>query len=593
MSTDADAKSSSLPKQSQESVGVRPLRIWIPMILLVVMICLRFSLHVFGENPVLIMPAVFGPLVCCLLLVIWWLAASRATIKEKMVGLVGIVVAAAATAVLAHPSMRGPTMIFVTVPMGFGMFGLGAILCSRCGIMKRAMSAAVFAIVGFGFSILLRSEGMWGNNEFALRWRWIPTAEEQFLAGQGKAPKKTLDELSLVSIDQKLTVPDWSGFRGPRRDGVQSGTKISASWGDDTPKPLWKVNVGPGWASFAVAGGLIFTQEQRGEVEAVVCYDANSGGEVWKHEIKTRFDDPLGGPGPRATPTIADGKLFALGANGNLVCLEPKTGKMVWNKDLQEVASRKPPTWGFSGSPLVVGKHVIVHAGGDDELGTIAFDVATGDLKWSVAAGDHSYCSPTLVKLANQVVVAMLTNMELALIDPQSGKVVFNYECESPGYRALQPQVVDGRSVLMVTGMGVGTHRIDFKFEGGKWSAEEAWVSKRLKPDFNDFVVIDNYAYGFDGRFFTCIDVKDGSRKWRAGRYGKGQVLGLDSGQLLVVTESGEVVLLSADPQSHRELVRFKALEGKTWNHPVIVGDRLYLRNSKEAACFQLPVEKK
>ena len=589
----SDQTSSSNDKQELKTQNqARPLRIWIPVLLLVIMIAMRFCLHVFENVPQLIGPAIFGPIVCSALLVLWWLFASRATWKEKMVGFIGLIVVGGITMFAMHPSMRGPAIMFVTAPMGFGLFGLGAVLCSRCAVMKRAITAVLFALVGFGASIFMRTDGLWGNNEFGLYWRWSPTPESRLLAGEGTAPKKSLEDLALDTIDQKLANPDWPGFRGKLRDGVVRGVHIAPAWDDSVSEPVWKVAVGPGWASFAVAGDLLFTQEQRGEVEAVVCYDANSGGEVWKYEIESRFEDPLGGPGPRATPTLASGNLYALGANGHLLCLKPKTGKLVWEKDLQKVAKRKPPTWGFCSSPLIVGESVIVHAGGDDDLGTLGFDTGSGKLKWSVPAGDHTYCSPALLKVAGQEVVAMLTNRELAFIDPVAGKIVATHECESPSYRALQPQSFEKNSVLIVTGMGVGTHRIDIEVKDGKWTTKEAWVSKRLKPDFNDFVVVGKFAYGFDGKIFTCIDLKDGTQRWRAGRYGKGQVMGLASGQLLVITEKGEVILLPASPDMHQELAKLQAIKGKTWNHPVLVGDRLYVRNSQEAACFRLPIEK-
>ncbi len=185
----------------------------------------------------------------------------------------------------------------------------------------------------------------------------------------------------------------------------------------------------------------------------------------------------------------------------------------------------------------------------------------------------------------------MLTNKELNLINPADGKVLLNYECAFRGYRVLQPQAIEGDSILLATGMGEGIQKIHITNNDGQWSADQVWTSTQMKPDFNDFVVHQGHAYGFDGAIFACIDLKDGKRKWKGGRYGKGQVLLLnDSGQLLVISEKGEVVLLKADPDAHTELAKFQALEGKTWNHPVMVGDQLFVRNSEQAASFRLPL---
>ena len=151
--------------------------------------------------------------------------------------------------------------------------------------------------------------------------------------------------------------------------------------------------------------------------------------------------------------------------------------------------------------------------------------------------------------------------------------------------------MIDGDSIVLATGLGSGTRRLGVSKRADGLAAEEQWTSRRLKPDFNDFVVFEGHAYGFDDSIFTSVDLENGERNWKKGRYGKGQVLLLKNSRLLlVVTERGEVVLLDADPSAHTELARFQALEGKTWNHPVVVGDRLYIRNAEEAACYELPL---
>ncbi len=352
------------------------------------------------------------------------------------------------------------------------------------------------------------------------------------------------------------------------------------------------IDVGPGWSSFSVAGKLLFTQEQRGTKETVACYAADTGREVWTQQIESRFDDTLGGPGPRATPTIADGSLFVMGATGHLMRLDPKTGHIVWQTDLRKVAGRKPPMWGFCSSPLVTEKSVIVHAGGKGDKGTLAFDVTTGELNWSAPSGDHSYSSPQLSTIAGESLVLMLSNNGIELLDPQTGAIRLKYEWKTDNYRDLQPQVIDGDRILLPTGMGTGTRCFHVTKEGEKLSTNDLWTSRDLKPDFNDLVVYKGHAFGFDSAIFTCIDLATGERKWKGGRYGKGQVLLLEeSGLLLVAGEYGDVILVKADPASLTELGRFQAIEGKTWNHPVVTDDRLYIRNAQQAACYRLPLD--
>ncbi len=590
---DIPTRSNDQTADSSLSGHFKLLRIWPPLLLLVVMVVMWFIPRVFGDLSVALqITTAVGLPVCGILIMLWWLLLSRATMKERFVGFLGAGIAFYVAWLLIDPSMEMPGMLLFTIPMGTAAFAIGAILFSRSLSFKRTVAAVLLAACGFGFSDLLRSEGMWGEMiAIEVDWRWQLSHEDQMLAQRKDQPVLEHVELSAEEADQWLANPEWSGFRGPDRTSRQHGPALSADWASSPPEEIWKISVGPGWSSFAVAGNLLFTQEQRGPLEVIVCYAAESGREIWTQAVETRFTEPLGGPGPRATPTLADGSLFVMGANGHLMRLDPKTGEIIWQVDLQEVANRKPPTWGFSSSPLVVQPNVIVHAGGKDDKGTLAFDVETGELNWSVAAGDHSYSSPQLCKIGEEELILMLTNMGLKLLDSQTGVERLFYEWEFDGYRALQPQTVGGASILLSTGMGVGTRRIRVSSSGAELSVEELWTSRHLKPDFNDFVIHENHAYGFDGAIFTCVDLASGKRTWKGGRYGKGQVLLLaDSGLLLVASERGDVVLLKADPAERQELAKFRALDGKTWNHPVVVGDRLYIRNAQEAACYRLPL---
>jgi outer membrane protein assembly factor BamB len=298
----------------------------------------------------------------------------------------------------------------------------------------------------------------------------------------------------------------------------------------------------------------------------------------------------MGGPGPRATPTLANGGLFVTGATGVFLRLNPATGNVVWQKDLKELAGRETPMWGFSSSPLVVGSNVMVWAGGKDGKGLLAFDVETGASRWAAPTGNDSYSSPQLTTIAGEQLVLMPSNDGLVLVDPATGEVRLNYAWKFSGYRALQPAVVGGDTVLLGTPMNAGTRAIRIKTANGKLAAEELWTTRNLKPDFSDMVTYQGYVYGNDGGFLVCLDLKTGDRKWKDGRYGKGQMLLLESaGLLLVAAEDGRVHLVRADPREFAEVNSFKALEGKTWNHPVVVGDKLYIRNSQEAAAFQFP----
>ena len=569
----------------------KPLRIWPVIVLLVAMVGLRFAPSLAEDESMLLMVVgILGPVVAGLAILVWWIAFSRATRSERLIGFLGAIAIAAIAMALSHKSMAGPGMIFATIPLGTAAFGIAAVLFGRVLSTKRALLVLLVATCGFGFSTLLATKGMWGHGSMDWYWRWEKTAEQNLLANRETLPKESMANVASTEVEQWLSDPQWSQFRGNQQASRQNGLQFSTDWSANPPEELWRVPVGPGWSSFVVAGNLLFTQEQLGDNETVVCYSAESGKEIWKQEIESRFYDPLGGPGPRATPTLAHGGLFVMGANGELQRLDPKTGEHIWTADIREVADREPPAWGFSSSPLVTDDCVIVHAGGADEKGTLAFDIETGNLKWSTAAGDHSYSSPQSWSYEGKQYVLMLTNTGLNVLDAQSGESQLDYDWPYGGYRVLQPQIFDGNCVLLAT-QEMGTRLIRLVPSDSGFSAEEVWTCQQFKPDFNDFVIHEGHLYGFDGKIFASVDLKTGKRNWKGGRYGKGQVLLLaNSGALLIITEKGEAVVIPTDPTGHRELTKLQVLHARTWNHPVVVNDRLYVRNSEEAACYRLPI---
>jgi len=595
-STETDAGSLAV----KDSRPFRALRVWPAALLAALMLAAKFGPGLLeGGLSTHWMIAVFGPLLCCLLMLIWWVAVSRATWKERLSGFFGIAAALALALLLADPTMRGPGTTYLTVPMGMFAFALAAILLARRPPLVRTGTALALAFAGFGFSALLRNEGMTGEYQMGLHWRWSQTPEALMLAGIrsekpaggvnnaiSKAAGKTGQKYAIA-----LANPEWPGFRGADRAARVLGPRISTNWAAHPPEQLWKIRVGPAWSSFAVAGQLLFTQEQRGPMETVVCYDAETGREIWKREFESRFDDPLGGPGPRATPTLANGGLYVTGATGAFMRLNPLTGEIVWKQDLTTVAGRKVPMWGFAASPLVNGDLAIVYAGGPGDKGLLAFDAASGALRWSAASASDSYASPQLNTLLGEPLIVAFSNDGLLLIDPATGRERLKYDWKFPQYRALQPRVVGDGTILLPTPMSAGTRSIRITKAHDQFAAEELWTSRNLKPDFTDLVTYQGYAYGNDAGIWTCIDLKTGERKWKGGHYGKGQALLLEnSGLLLIAAEDGQVALVPSDPSRYTEVASFKALDGKTWNHPVLVGDRLYLRNAEEAAAYKLPL---
>ena len=245
--------------------------------------------------------------------------------------------------------------------------------------------------------------------------------------------------------------------------------------------------------------------------------------------------------------------------------------------------------WGFSSSPLVVDGCVIVYAGGPGDKGLLAYRDKTGEPAWSVATGPVSYSSPQVVNVQGQRQVLFLSDAGIVGLEPASGKIV--WEHKAPGHsvwRVALPRQVDDTGII-IGSEDLGLVRLDL----AKATVSPRWDSRALRPAYNDFVSQDGFIYGFDESFLCCVDAATGKRKWKAGRYGHGQVLLLtDQHVLLVISEEGEAVLVSAKPDRHEELGRFQAVTGKTWNHPAIAHGCLFLRNAEEIACYKLTAAK-
>ena len=444
------------------------------------------------------------------------------------------------------------------------------------GLRRVTMAATI--LISCGVWAFVRTGGITNDLDSEFAWRWTKTPEERLLTQSGDEPMAFPSPPVLPE-----TEPEWPGFRGPDRDGIIRGVRIEIDWSASPPAELWRRPIGPGWSSFAVHGGLIFTQEQRGENETVACYNLTTGRPVWRHSDAVRFWESNGGAGPRGTPTLSGGRVYSFGATGILNVLNASDGSVVWSRNAASDTDNKVPMWGFSSSPLVVDEVVIVAAAGS----LIAYDLTTGEPRWINPAGGDCYSSPHLLYIDGVVQVLLLNDSGAAGFTPADGTLLWEYPW--PGVPIVQPAINGDGDILISVDDRNGVRRIAVSHESGGWTVEERWSSDRLKPYFNDSVIHNGHAYGFDGPRLACIDIEDGTGKWKGGLYGRGQfVLLADQDLLLVLSEKGELALVEAVPGQFTELARFPAIEGKTWNHPVLVGDVLMVRNSQEMAAFRL-----
>ena len=610
----------------------KPLRLW-PGVTIAV-ISVLFRLVVPFVDPEMSIYGVFVGLIGAALVLLWWLFFSRAPWVERIAAVVATAVAYFAIRPLVDPSISGGLMgrmfavyaLPAVVPPAFVAW---AVLTRNLSDGVRRATMVVTIFLAAGVWTLLRTDGVMGGEIALLHWRWTPTAEERLLARGEEpiaaappapepvpnpptetpkriAPVKPADGLALsersstrvegsersstrVEGSARSSTPvEWPGFRGPQRDGVVRGVQIETDWSKSPPSELWRRAIGPGWSSFAVHGDRLYTQEQRGEEELVSSYRLSTGEPIWRHRDKVRFYESNGGAGPRATPTVHDGRVYAMGATGILNALDERNGAVVWTRNAAKDTGAPLPGWGFAGSPIVVDDLVIVATSG--RLG--AYDMATGVPRWTRQTGGGGYSSPHFATIDGVPQIVLLNGSGSMSVAPADGRVLWNHPWEGSA-AILQPAVGVADGLLVSAGDmmgGLGIRRLGISHAGSQWRVEERWTSRGLKPYFNDYVVHNGHAYGFDGSILSCIDLNDGARKWKGGRYGQGQlVLLADQDVLLVLSEEGELALVRAASDQFTELARFKAIEGKTWNHPVLVRDVLLVRNGEEMAAFRVP----
>lgn len=465
--------------------------------------------------------------------------------------------------------------------------------------MQRWVPIGVVLLAVVVLAKLVRVEGVSGRLVPQLAWSWNPK------------PDQRLDAPSIESSSHPVdlgttTEQDFPQFLGPQRNLIIAGPALDRDWSAHPPRLMWRQPIGAGWSGFSVVNGYAVTMEQRGEQELISCYEVEGGKVRWVHGVAARHETVAGGTGPRCTPTIDNGRVYALGATGILRCLDGATGKLLWqdailerygvtpDEDMQAVA------WGRAASPLVVGDLLIVPWGGPEQgpwVSLAAYDKVTGEVRWKGGSEQVSYASPSYVTLCGVPQILIVNESSVSGHRPEDGTVLWSHPW--PGHSnmnasASQAVVVADNRVLLSKDYGTGAALIELTAkENAAWDTTEVW--KRvgsLKTKFTNVVVHEGLVFGLSDGILECVQLSDGKPKWkdrRRGDFGHGQLL-LVGDTLLVQAESGEVVMLDPSGESLRELGRFPALSDQTWNNLCLSGRFLLVRNAVEAACYELPI---
>lgn len=475
------------------------------------------------------------------------------------------------------------------VVMGTWMVAILAILIwwlifSRLpGLIRLAGIAGMAAIVALCVG-LFRFDGFTGGFKPHFSFRFSDSNEERAIKFFADSKTTTAGAGGVLTVSEA----DWPKFGGRLGDQVAHGESIRIDWDANPPRALWRQPVGAGWSSFAIIGELAFTQEQRGEFECVVCYDALTGEQKWIHRDRERFEESAGGPGPRATPTVHDSKLYTLGATGVLNCLNPLNGEVFWSTNIVKDCGGALIEWAAAGSPVIHDDLVLVNPATSSTF-LAAYNRLTGERRWLAKKAQAGYATPIVAKIGGKNQVIMYRASGVGGYSPEDGSELWFFEwINNTKINVAQPMVLPDESIFISTGYGGGSARLELSREGGTWSAKSLWERpNRFKLKFNGGIIRGNHVYGLDESVLACFDLEKGERTWKRGRYGYGQMLMVED-RLLILTEQGEVALVEVNPQAMNELVRFQAIEGKTWNHPVLNRGLLFVRNDTEAACFDL-----
>ena len=463
------------------------------------------------------------------------------------------------------------TILVVMLTTLFGVLWLLGF--SRLRWRIKLIAAAIVALGILLGTNLFQFKGFSGDLMPIFEWRW-----------QGSTTTFRQDSRSTPNTE--MSAMDYPQFLGQHRNGVVTGIQLNLDWDTHPPKLMWRQPIGAGWSGFAVVGDSAITQEQTDDWEKVVCYELYTGEIKWSHQDQARYDAPPAGPGPRATPTISGNRVYTLGSTGILNCLDFETGEQLWTRNIFEENEADTPPWGVSTSPLVLGELVIVSAGG-----AVAYHSETGEIVWTGYRTKSGYSSPLLATIADTEQIIIFNQGLITAHEPLTGNLLWKQPwVESYAECVAQPVPISDDTLLVSTGYGAGAKLYQLSRNSmGQFNVSIVWETLNLKAKFTNIIYYEGYLYGLDDGIFACINPADGTRQWKRGRYGHGQTL-LISDVLLVLTESGEVVLVKPDPESHTEHARLPALKGKTWNTPALAGQYLLVRNDREAACYELPI---
>ena len=398
----------------------------------------------------------------------------------------------------------------------------------------------------------------------------------------------------IVEIIGQSRASDWPQFLGPARNGVSKETNLVKAWGKEGPKLIWEKPVGEGYSGPIIAGGIVILFHRIGDQEVIEALNADSSKQLWSFSYDTVYQDDLGkGDGPRSTPLTADGFVYTLGAEGKLHCLDLKSGKKEWERDLAKDYPFRKGFFGVATSPIQEGDNIIINIG-CRTAGIVALNKKTGKEAWKATNQEASYSSPTAATINGQRQLVFLTREGLVALDPATGKILHEKRWRSrmaASVNAAAPVVVDNQ-VFLSACYGTGAVLLNITKDG----LEEVWKNdETLSNHYNTSIHHDGYLYGVDGRQeegpqLRCVELKTGKVKWTEKGFGCASLI-LADGRFYALTENGDLVIFEASPTAYRELARSSVLTAPCRSPLALAEGRLYARDNKKLACWEIKKE--
>lgn len=382
---------------------------------------------------------------------------------------------------------------------------------------------------------------------------------------------------------------DWPQWRGPNRDGISKETGLLKQWPAEGPPLVWKATgAGGGYSSFSISNGQLYTMGLRGDREYIIAFSVATGKEVWATPHGSAFRNDRG-DGPRGTPTVDGERLYALGGNGDLSCLDAKTGRTIWTMNVLSKFGGSNTRWGISESPLVIGEKVLVNAGGPG-ASIVALKKIDGSLIWKSQSDEAGYSSAIPVEVNGATQVVFFTGSRAVGLDLRDGRLLWEYSRPSNDVANIATPVARGNRVFISSDYGTGGGVVEIKADG---KAQEVYFTKEMRNHHSSTVLIGDYLYGFSSSILTAMRFDTGEIAWRDRSVGKGSLVFAD-GNLYCFSENGVVGLVEANPAAYREKGRFQIKQGSlpTWTHPVVAGGRLYLRDQDTIYAFDVKEKK-